>query len=89
MFNRTLIVGPSFCGKTNLLLNKLHLIRLCDSEKQTKIITRSPELYSDTALLFGTEVEGVSVEEDLEDKPIQDFQNCCVFLMICWIVIKN
>ena len=25
--NRTLIVGPSFCGKTHLLLNKLRLIR--------------------------------------------------------------
>ena len=25
--NRTLIVGPSFCGKTHLLLNKLQLIR--------------------------------------------------------------
>ena len=35
-FNRTLIVGPSFCGKTYFLLNKLKLIRLCDSEKQIK-----------------------------------------------------
>ena len=26
MLNRTLIVGPSFCGKTHLLLNKLQLI---------------------------------------------------------------
>ena len=33
---KTLIVGPSFCGKTHLLLNKLQLIRLCDSEKQIK-----------------------------------------------------
>ena len=31
-FNRTLIVGPLFCGRTYLLLNKLKLIRLCDSE---------------------------------------------------------
>ena len=42
----TIIVGPSFCGKTHLLLNKLQLIRLCDSEKQRKIITRSPRTYS-------------------------------------------
>ena len=26
--NRTLIVGPSFCGKTHLLLNKLRFLRL-------------------------------------------------------------
>ena len=39
--NRTLIVVPSFCGKTHLLLNELQLIRLSDSEKQIKIITRS------------------------------------------------
>ena len=86
MFNRTLIVGPSFCGKTHLLLNKLQLIRLNDSEKQIKIITRSPEQYENTALLaFGIELEDtegqqscVSVEEDLEDRTIQDFKNCCV-----------
>ena len=40
--NRTLLVGPSFCGKTHLLLNKLQLIRLEDPEKQIRIITRSP-----------------------------------------------
>ena len=40
--NRTLIVGPSFCGKTHLLLNKLQLFRLYDKEKQIHIITRSP-----------------------------------------------
>ena len=37
----TLIVGPSFCGKTHLLLNKLQLIRLSDGEKQIHIFTRS------------------------------------------------
>ena len=77
MFNRTLIVGPSFCGKTHLFLNKLQLIRLSDSEKQIKIITRSPEQY-ESAALFGTQLEDVSVEEDLEDRTIQDFKNCCV-----------
>ena len=30
--NRTLIVGPSFCGKTHLLLNKLQIIRLDNPE---------------------------------------------------------
>ena len=43
----SLIVGPSFCGKIRLILNKLQLIRLCDSEKQIHIITRSPEQYED------------------------------------------
>ena len=70
--NRTLIVGPSFCGKTLLLLNKLQLIRLYDKEKQIHIITRSPGQYENIQL------EDVSVEEDLEDRTIQDFQNCCV-----------
>ena len=72
MFNRTLIVGPSFCGKTHLLLNKLQLIRLDDNTRKIHIITRSPEQYSNI------EIEQVKVEEDLEDKSIQDFQNCCV-----------
>ena len=74
-----MIVGPSFCGKTHLLLNKLQLIRLDDNTRKIHIITRSPEQYSNTALLtFGIEIEQVKVEEDLEDKSIQDFQNCCV-----------
>ena len=70
--NRTLIVGPSFCGKTHLLLNKLQLIRLDNPEQKICIITRSPEQYNKI------EIEDVSVDEDLEDKSIQDFQNCCV-----------
>ena len=79
MFNRTLIVGLSFCGKTHLLLNKLQLIRLDDNTRKIHIITRSPEQYSNTALLAsGIEIEQGKVEEDLEDKSIQDFQNCCV-----------
>ena len=70
--NRTLIVGPSFCGKTHLLLNKLQLIRLDNPEQKICIITRSPEQYNKI------EIEDVSVDEDLEDKSIQSFQNCCV-----------
>ena len=70
--SRTLIVGPSFCGKTHLLLNKLQSIRLDNPEQQIKIITRSPEQYSNF------ELEEVSVVEDLEDRTVQDFQNCCV-----------
>ena len=70
--NRTLIVGPSFCGKTHLLLNKLQLIRLDDNTRKIHINTRSPEQYNKI------EIEDVSVDEDLEDKSIQDFQNCCV-----------
>ena len=70
--NRTLIVGPSFCGKTHLLLNKLQLIRLDNPEQKICIITRSLEQYNKI------EIEDVSVGEDLGDKSIQDFQNCCV-----------
>ena len=70
--NRTLIVGPSFCGKTHLLINKLQLIRFDDNTRKIHIITRSPEQYSNI------EMEQVKVEDDLEDKSIQDFQNCCV-----------
>ena len=82
--NRTLIVGPSFCGKTHLLLNKLLFIRLDNPEQQIKIITRSPEQYWNFEV---EETEGasqaellrcISEEEDLEDKTIQDFQNYCV-----------
>ena len=69
--NRTLIVGPSFCGKTLLLINKLQLIRLDSPEQKIRIITRSPEQYSKIEI-------DVSVEEDLEDRTLQDFQNCCV-----------
>ena len=67
-----MIVGPSFCGKTHLLLIKLQLIRLDDNTRKIHIITRSSEQYSNI------EIEQVKVEEDLEDKSIQDFQNCCV-----------
>ena len=76
----TLLVGPSFCGKAHLLLNKLQLIRLCDSEKQIHIITRSPEQYEDVGskMKLDIGVLGLVVEEDLDDKSIQDFQNCCV-----------
>ena len=72
-----IIVGPSFCGKTHLFLNKLQLIRLDNPEQQIKTINRSPGQYENT-VLFGTQLEDVSVEEDLEDRNIQDFQNCFV-----------
>ena len=72
MFNRTLIVGPTFCGKTHLLLDNLQLIRLDNPEQKIRIITRSPEQYTNIQL------EDVSVEEDLSDRTVQDFQNCCV-----------
>ena len=70
--NRTLLVVPSFCDKTYLLLNKLQLIRLDNTEQQIKIITRSPEQYENIQL------EDVSVEEDLEDRTIQDLRIWCV-----------
>ena len=56
-----------------MLLNKLQLRRLSDSEKQIKIIPRSPGLYRNIQL-----EDLVSLEEDLEDRTLQDFKNCCV-----------
>ena len=76
--NRTLIVGPSFCGKTHLLINKLQLIRLYDKEKEIHIITRSPNQYEDLELEDTEGALRIVIEEYLEDKSIQDFQNCCV-----------
>ena len=68
--NRTLIVGPSFCGKTHLLLNKLRLIRLEDPEKQIRIITRSPEQYENI------DIQGIEVEENVGD--LEEYRGCCV-----------
>ena len=57
---------------------------MCDSEKQIKITTRSPEQYSNFELedtegaLQAELLRCVSVGEDLSDKSIQDYQNCCV-----------
>ena len=72
--NRTLIVGPSFCGKTHLLLNKIQLIRLDDPVRQNCIITRSPEQYEDLEL--GDALQDVSVEENVED--LEMYRGCCV-----------
>ena len=43
--NRTLIVGPCFCGKTYLMLNKILLSELEYPDREIKIITRSPNQY--------------------------------------------
>ena len=72
--NRTLIVGPSFCGKTHLLLNKLRLTRLEDPEKQIRIITRSPEQYEDVKL--DLELGDIEVEENVRD--LEEYRGCCV-----------
>ena len=72
--NRTLIVGPSFCGKTHLLLNKLRLIRLEDPEKQIRIITRSPEQYENIDI--GGASQGIEVEENVGD--LEEYRGCCV-----------
>ena len=70
--NRTLIVRPSFCGKTHLLLNKLRLIRLEGPEKQIRIITRSPEQYEDVELY----IQGIEVKENVGD--LEEYRGCCV-----------
>ena len=80
--NRTLIVGPSFCGKTHLLLNKLRLIRLEDPEKQIRIITRSLEQYEDAELCidFGGAsqgaLQGIEVEEIVGH--LEEYRGFCV-----------
>ena len=70
--NRTLIVGPSFCGKTHLLLNKLRLITLEDPDRRIYIITTSLEQYEDI------DISGVSVEENVED--LDMYWGCCVVI---------
>ena len=72
--NRTLIVGPSFCGKTHLLLNKIRLIRLEHPEKQIRIITRSPEQYEDIDM--GGASQGIEVEEIVGE--LEEYRGCCV-----------
>ena len=67
--NRTLIVGPLFFSRTNLLLNNLQLIRLDDPVRQIRIITRSLEQYEGL-------LEDVSVEENGED--LEMYRGCCV-----------
>ena len=66
-----------------MLLNKIQLIRLDNPEQKLRIITRSPGQYSEAVLRYnGIEIEDtegtlcVSVEDDLSDKSIQDYQNC-------------
>ena len=41
-------------------------------EQQIRIITRNPEQYT------YIQMENISAEEDLEDRTIRDYQNCCV-----------
>ena len=72
--NRTLIVGPSFCGKTHLLLKKLRLIRLEDPENRIRIITRSPEQYEDIDI--GGASQGIEVEDNVGD--LEEYRGCCV-----------
>ena len=63
--NRTLIVGPCFCGKTYLMLNKILLSELENPDREIKIITRSPNQYP----LYETSQE-ISV--------VDDYKNCTV-----------
>ena len=72
--NRALLVGPSFCGKTHLLLNKLRSIRLDDPEKQIRIITRSLEQYEDIDI--GGASQGIEVEENVG--VLEEYRGCCV-----------
>ena len=55
-----------------MFLNNLQIIRLSDSEKQIKKITRSPGQYKNL------EIPNISVEEGLSDEGIQAYRKCCV-----------
>ena len=72
--NRTLKAGPSFCGKTHLLLKKIKLIRLEDPQKQIFIITRSQEQYEDIDI--GEASHGIEVEKNVGD--LEEYRGCCV-----------
>ena len=54
--------------------SKKHLLRFLDFTDQVKTITRSPEQKENS------QSEDVSVEEDLEDRTLQDFPKCCGIL---------
>ena len=73
--NRTLIVGPSFCGKTHLLINLLKLKHLTDPDRKIKIITRSPEQYYDTNNIGDLDFE---IEQNFDTKTINDFEDCII-----------
>ena len=69
--NRTLIVGPSFCGKTHLLINLIKIKKIDDPNRSVVIITRSPEQYTDIDL-------DIEIENDFENKSISDFEDCII-----------
>ena len=60
--NRTLIVGPCFCGKTYLMLNKILLSELENPDREIKIITRSPSQYPNRETL-----QEISTIDDYKD----------------------
>ena len=69
--NRTLIVGPSFSGKTYLMLKILSQIR----DRDIYIITKSPpEQYSNTKI----KIKEISDEI----KPLNEYENVVIVLMI-------
>ena len=76
--NRTLIVGPCFCGKTYLIMKLLQELTLqeYDDVVNVIIITQSPEQYTDVA---GTDVAGTGVEYTIEDpnemKSLEEYRN--------------
>ena len=61
--DRTLIVGPCFCGKTYLMLNKILLSELENPDREIKIITRSPNQYP-------------QYETSQEISTINDYKDC-------------
>ena len=63
--NSTLIVGPCFCGKTYLMLNKILLSELENPDKDIKYLTRSPNQYP-------------NYETSQEISTINDYKDCLV-----------
>ena len=57
------------------MVNILKLKHLNDPDRKIIIITRSPDQYSDTNIIGDLDFE---IENDFENKSINDFTNCCV-----------
>ena len=73
--NRTLIVGPCFCGKTYLMMNKILLSELENPDREIKIITRSPNQYSQSKQTKGLYPNYTTSQEI---STIDDYKDCVV-----------
>ena len=73
--DRTLIVGPCFCGKTYLMMNKILLSELENPDREIKIITRSPNQHSQNEQTKGLYPNYTTSQEI---STIDDYKDCVV-----------